>query len=170
MTGGVRRRAVSALLCLVVGGSAGCSSFSDPSPPTGVDLLTIPTPSPKADDFVDVVDNPWFALDPVPGPEVLGIATTARTEGDVTDYFAQDTRGNVWWFGRADVWLAGADGAEAGLMMAANPRVGDGYRTASGIGGDPRATVLVVTDDEVVLELVGSDGSVDERAFRRSAA
>lgn len=150
----------------------GCSSFSDPSDPTGVDLLTIPTPNPDPDDFVDVVDNPWFWLEPVAGPDIGGVSTTARAQGDLIDYFAQDSRGNVWWFGRAGEWQAGRNGAEAGLMMAAAPRVGDGYRLAAGIGaagigGDPRATVLSVSDDEVVLEVVATDGSTEQQVFRR---
>ena len=67
--------------------------------------------------------------------DVAGVATTpvSRTEptGDqVVDYYAQDRRGNVWWFGREGVWLAGEDGAEAGLAMPATPRVGDGWRAA----------------------------------------
>src|SRR5690606_6227788 len=41
---------------------AGCGSASDPSPPTGVDGLVVPTPSPDPDDFVAEVDNPWLPL------------------------------------------------------------------------------------------------------------
>ena len=67
--------------------------------------------------------------------DVAGVATTpvTRTEptGDqVVDYYAQDRRGNVWWFGREGVWLAGEDGAQAGLAMPATPRLGDGWRAA----------------------------------------
>jgi hypothetical protein len=143
-------------LVLVVGG---CSDASPDSPPSGVDELVIPTPSPDPHDFVRGVDNPWLALEPgatwryavdgtVPGRsgtlvvtvedttyDVAGVATTpvSRTwsggEQDV-DYYAQDRRGNVWWFGREGVWLAGQDGAEAGLAMPATPRLGDGWRAA----------------------------------------
>ena len=102
------------------------------------------------------VDNPWLALEPgatwrysvtgaTPGTlvitvedttrDVAGVATTPvrRTEptGDeVVDYYAQDRHGNVWWFGREGVWLAGEDGAQAGLAMPATPRLGDGWRAA----------------------------------------
>jgi hypothetical protein len=55
-----------------------------------------------------------------------------------TDWYAQDKAGNVWYFGEATAeldahgkvttregsWLAGADGARAGLFMPAHPRVG----------------------------------------------
>ncbi|MDN5746570.1 MAG: hypothetical protein L0H31_15840 [Nocardioidaceae bacterium] len=133
---------------------AGCGSGSEPSPPSGVDGLTIPTPDPSAADFVKVVDNPWFPL-PVgarwryrgtsaapakitvtaeAGPRVAGVQTTTRVRvgahGDVTrDHYAQDRAGNVWWFGREGEWEAGADGVEAGLAMPAVPRRGDGFRT-----------------------------------------
>ena len=58
-----------------------------------------------------------------------------------TDYYAQDTGGNVWYFGedsfdlvrgkwvRSDgSWLAGVDGARPGIIMEANPKVGDVYQ------------------------------------------
>jgi hypothetical protein len=58
-----------------------------------------------------------------------------------TDYYAQDTRGNVWYFGedsfdlvrgkwvRSDgSWQAGVDGARPGIIMEANPKVGDLYQ------------------------------------------
>ncbi len=157
---------------LLLVGVSGCSSFSDPSEPTGVDLLTIPTPSPEPADFVDVVDNPWFTLDPVAGPDILGVATTARettiNAALVTDFFAQDTRRQrVVVRSRQACGRPVRSGAEAGLLMAAEPREGDGYRTAAGIGGDPRATVLSVSDDQVVLELVAPDGTTEEQTFRR---
>ena len=56
------------------------------------------------------------------------------------DWFAQDRRGNVWYFGentkaydggtvsRAGSWEAGRHGARAGIVMKAHPRVGDAYR------------------------------------------
>lgn len=148
---GVRRVLASALLALVV---SACGSSSEVSPPSGVDELTIPTPSPDPDDFVDRIDNPWFPLEPgtmwtydvsaadgnhpktvtvmdrtqdVAGVNVTVVESVAEGE-TVTDLYAQDTSGNVWWFGRSGEWEAGVDGAEAGLVMAATPRVGDGYR------------------------------------------
>ena len=40
----------------------GCGSASEPSPPTGIDELVIPTPSIDPADFVDRVDSPWLPL------------------------------------------------------------------------------------------------------------
>jgi hypothetical protein len=139
----------------------GCGSASEPSPPTGIDGLVIPTPSLDPGDFVEQVDNPWLPL--VPGSEweyratvggalervtvsvldetheVQGVAATAvvgtvvdergRTVEETVDWYAQDDDGNVWHVGEEGAWEAGVDGAQAGLAMPAEPRVGDGYRT-----------------------------------------
>lgn len=80
---------------------------------------------------------------------VLGIAATIVDDivfqnGHATehthDWYAQDSRGNVWYLGENafdfvngqwqladDSWEAGVDGARPGLIMEANPRVGDVY-------------------------------------------
>jgi len=60
---------------------------------------------------------------------------------DTEDYFAQDPVGNVWYFGestaecaghritsRAGSWQAGVDGAQPGVVMLAQPNIGDYYR------------------------------------------
>ncbi len=107
---------------------------------------------------------------------VQGVPTTVvrdvvRNEaGEVVEdtyaWLAQDQRGNVWQFGRSTSsydldagttstegsWEAGVGGAQAGLMMAAVPRVGDGYQQ----GYLPS----VVEDQATVLALDG-DASVD---------
>jgi hypothetical protein len=175
-------RALLALLALVVA-LAGCGTASEPSPPTGIDELTIPTPSPDPADFVEGVDNPWFPLAPgstwryqvigavgatdqlvtvAPGPVVAGVATTARVsrqDGVVTrDWYAQDTDGNVWWFGREGEWQAGTDGAEAGLAMPAHPRVGDGYRTAYAPGTNEDVATVTALDAEVTVPAGTFDG------------
>jgi hypothetical protein len=169
-------RAAAALVLLAV--LSACGTASAPSPPAGVDELVIPTPSPDPADFVDRVDNPWFPLEPggrqvyevadaagthllvvtvEKGPTVAGVPTTARVSRErgaqVVDWYAQDDRGNVWWFGRAGQWRAGSDGAEAGLAVPATPRVGDGYRTAYAEGVvEDTAKVVSVTDDLVEVE------------------
>jgi hypothetical protein len=75
---------------------------------------------------------------------------------DTRDLYAQDRRGDVWYFGErtAEIdhgrvvstegsWLAGRNGAKPGIVMEARPRVGDSYaqEDAPGVGED-RATVL----------------------------
>ena len=61
---------------------------------------------------------------------------------DTLDWYAQDKQGNVWYVGEATreldrkgrvkntegSWQAGVDGAEAGIFMPANPKVGHSFR------------------------------------------
>jgi hypothetical protein len=96
---------------------------------------------------------------------VQGVTTTVvhdvvtGPDGEVIeetyDWFAQDAAGNVWYFGedsteydergrpdRAGSWEAGVDGARAGVVMLATPRVGDGYQQEHDVGeAEDRATV-----------------------------
>src|SRR6478672_12331352 len=82
---------------------------------------------------------------------------------ETVDAYAQDVRGNVWLLG-ADVtayhhgrrdttgsWEAGVHGAEAGLVMAAQPRLGDGYMLehAPGVAED-QSEVLSITEQRSV--------------------
>ena len=182
-----RYAALAAALALTL---AGCSDASPDSPPTGVDELVIPTPSPDPADFVRRIDNPWLpyaagkvwhytlrlddldygrSVTVLDDPEqVAGVDTTVvetllvpavdgvahGTPTRTRDYYAQDRQGNVWWFGREGVWVAGADGAEAGLAMPATPRVGDGWRAAYAPGVvDTRVTVE--TDEQLVSTPAG---------------
>lgn len=81
---------------------------------------------------------------------ILGVTATVvldsvYTNGDLTeataDWYAQDKTGNVWYFGEDSKeldhgqvistegsWEAGVAGAEPGIIMEANPQVGDVYR------------------------------------------
>jgi hypothetical protein len=73
------------------------------------------------------------------------VRDTARVEGeiieDTLDWYAQDSAGNVWYMGeqtaefeegkvvsRAGSWEAGKDGALPGIMIPAQPQVGQQYR------------------------------------------
>ncbi len=65
-----------------------------------------------------------------------------RLEERTTDWYAQDRRGNVWYFGEATAeldraghvtstegtWQAGRDGAQAGIYITARPTVGQSHR------------------------------------------
>ncbi|WP_148614132.1 hypothetical protein [Nocardioides rubriscoriae] len=169
--------ALTAVTVCVLVGAAGCSTGSDPIATAGVDGLVVPTPSPDPVDFVDTIDNPWFVLDDAAyadgagalvtrvvtdGPDVAGVPTTAVSLAGETDLYAQDTSGNVWWLGREGEWSAGTDGAEAGLVMPARPRVGDGFRRAAVGAEDLRATVVEVDETRVVLEVVTGDEVTQE--------
>ena len=82
--------------------------------------------------------------------EILGVSCTVvrdrvwvdgELEEDTYDWFAVDNDGNVWYFGEdskeiedgvvvatSGSWEAGVDGALPGIVMEADPRVGDAYR------------------------------------------
>lgn len=82
--------------------------------------------------------------------EVMGVTTTVvldivTVDGELAektwDWYAQDTEGNVWYFGEdtaeyengkkvstSGAWEAGVDGALPGIIMSADPRVTDSYR------------------------------------------
>ncbi|MCL2612425.1 MAG: hypothetical protein FWD95_04240 [Nocardioidaceae bacterium] len=167
---GTTRRAGLAAAALLVGLlGAGCAGDPRPYPPTGVDQLVIPTPSPQPSDFVATVDNAWFPVVPgtrwvydgpggrvartvvaTTGPVVAGVRTSAlRTTVPLsagqslttTDYYAQDRAGNVWWFGRAGQWRVGGT-IGAGLAMPAHPRRGDGFVMAAAGGFDVRGVTV----------------------------
>jgi hypothetical protein len=67
---------------------------------------------------------------------------SGRLEERTTDWYSQDAKGNVWYFGEATAeldargrvkdrsgsWLAGRDGAQPGIFMFAHPRVGQSAR------------------------------------------
>jgi hypothetical protein len=66
---------------------------------------------------------------------------------DTRDWFAQDTAGNVWYFGENSQeledglpvslegsWTGGVDGAQPGIVMKANPVAGDFYRQEFWLG------------------------------------
>lgn len=73
---------------------------------------------------------------------ITDVATNGATLLEsTTDYYAQDKQGNVWYFGEATKaygpngqvdtsgsWIAGVHGAQAGIVMTAEPRVGDTHR------------------------------------------
>lgn len=208
-------------LLLAVPWAAGCGATPDAIDPTGVDQLTVPTPQPDPDDFVQAVDNPWLGLADgrtwtyrVSGDEavttgriavldqprtILGVPVTGlRTEEGragrapvrvVERWLAQDEAGNVWLLGQLveeyaagrrtqHRWQAGDHGAEAGLFLPAEPRVGDGWRTAHVPGEQPQVrTVLEVGGTLVVAygelgDVVGiretdPSGETAELAFAR---
>ena len=192
--------ALAAALPLLV---AGCGSAPQKSPPTGVDGLEIPTPSPDPDDFVQDIDNPYLPLRPGSrwvyesggaDPETItvtvtddtrvvqGVTTTVvhdvvrnadgRVVEDTDDWFAQDADGNVWYFGEdtteydargrpdhSGSWEAGVDGAQAGVAMLAEPRVGDGYQQES-YPGEAQDVGKVLSLDEAVNVPFGSYSGV----------
>jgi hypothetical protein len=83
---------------------------------------------------------------------------------DTRDWFAQDAAGNVWYFGENSQelenglpvslegsWTAGVDGAKPGIIMKANPVVGDFYRQEFSLGNaEDLAEVVSLTNSVMV--------------------
>jgi hypothetical protein len=107
-----------------------------------------------------------------------------------TDWYTQDRRGNVWYFGEdtaeldkngnvtstEGTWLAGRDGAQPGIYMPASPHVGrsgrqeyykghaeDHFRVAAVIRSISGAPVSVLTEETTPLE----PGVVDNKLYVR---
>ncbi len=72
---------------------------------------------------------------------VIRDIVTGALEEHTSDWYAQDAKGNVWYFGEdtkeytngvvsstAGSWEAGVDGAVPGIIMEAKPATGDAYR------------------------------------------
>lgn len=123
--------------------------------------LNIPN-SPKGTDTFFVTRETIDIL----GVTCLVVHDTVAIDGQVTedtfDYFAQDKQGNVWYFGedatqlQDDVvvgvegsWQAGVDGAKPGIIMKAEPKVGDEYRQEFALGTAEGAAKVVALDQNV---------------------
>jgi hypothetical protein len=78
------------------------------------------------------------------------------------DWYAQDAAGNVWYLGektaeyengkvvsRAGSWEAGVDGAQAGVIVPANPTPGQTYRQEYYAGEAEDRAVVLSTDEQV---------------------
>ena len=101
----------------------------------------------------------------VDGVRCVVVHDTTRVDGqleeDTLDYFAQDKQGNVWYFGEDTKQIenghvvgtegsfrSGVDGARAGIIMEAHPKVGDSYQQEAAPG--------VAEDQALVLSLNAS--------------
>jgi hypothetical protein len=92
-------------------------------------------------DIVEVT----FDTKNVMGVECVVVDDRVTEDGELTektyDWYAQDEQGNVWYFGEDSreyengkvkttegSWEAGKDGAEPGIIMPADPKIGETYR------------------------------------------
>ncbi len=94
------------------------------------------------------------------------VYTNGVLSEDTLDWYAQDTSGNVWYFGEdtkeldsngnvistEGSWQAGVNGAQQGIIMEAHPRVGDHYQQefAAGVAQD-MAQVLGLNKSACVM-------------------
>jgi hypothetical protein len=160
-------------------GVAGIATSATGSPPTRHEGI-------KPSHFTRRIDNPYMPWKPgtlyhyrsskpagatnpvkVPHRTKMVIGVRCRVVRDIVkvngepqersfDWYAQDRRGNVWYFGEnssefkhgrwvhnaSDSWESGVHGAKPGIIMEAHPRRGDVYRQENAPNSKDRAKVL----------------------------
>jgi len=102
------------------------------------------------------------------------VTLAGQVTEDTTDWFAQDSAGNVWYFGEDSrqftdgflsgtegSFVAGVDGALPGIIMEAHPAVGDAYRQEFSIGIAEDIAQVVATDAAVSVPFVSSPTSLE---------
>jgi hypothetical protein len=95
----------------------------------------------KQREVITVTDQTKMMGDGIEARVVSDIVTDHGKPTEVTkDWYAQDSRGNVWYFGEDTIaykhgkpvdngsWEAGVDGAMPGVALPARPKVGLSYR------------------------------------------
>jgi hypothetical protein len=181
------------LMVALVAGCGGQSGGS--SGGTSVKSGKAYSPNIRPADFVDVIDNKFFPLEPGTtfiyegGSERDVMAVTSDTKEimgvkcvvvddrgydggklieKTYDWFAQDNKGNVWYFGEDTKeldngkvtsthgsWEAGVDGAKPGIIMQGDPKIGESYRQEY-YKGEAEDTAEVVSLDESATVPYGS--------------
>jgi len=97
---------------------------------------------------------------------------------DTRDWYAQDVDGNVWYFGEialnyedgfitdvAGSWVAGEDGGKPGIIMLADPQVGNAYRQEMLLGEAEDAGEVLAVDASVKVPYGSFDHCVETRDF-----
>jgi hypothetical protein len=119
--------------------------------------------------------------------DILGITATVvhdvvsadgETIEDTLDWYAQDSIGNLWYLGEdtkeyengevvstEGSWEAGVDGAQAGIILPANPQVGMTYRQEYYAGQAEDAAEVIALDKHVEVPFGTFDGCLQTRDF-----
>ena len=183
--------AVAALLCVAVAADAGTSSkrseFPQGDDPVHLDpasfsaeinnhrwpmtvgsrwvyRVTDSADGSKQRDVIKVTDETKMIADGIEARVVSDIVRDHGKPTEVTkDWYAQDSHGNVWYFGEHTIayrhgkphdngsWQAGVDGAMPGLALPAKPKVGMSYREeySKGEAEDQSRVIRLDTQAEV---------------------
>jgi hypothetical protein len=114
------------------------------------------------------------------GVEARVVQDVVSEDGEIVentyDYYAQDGDGNVWYLGEATTeyengkpvsrkgsFEAGVDGAEAGVIMPADPEPGLSYRQEYYEGEAEDRGAIVSTDEQVESPLGRFQGAIETR-------
>jgi hypothetical protein len=108
------------------------------------------------------------------------VTKNGRVAEDTYDYFAQDDRGNVWYFGEATretsasgktstkgSWEAGIKGALPGLIMPADPKPGQPYRQEYAPGEAEDMGQVVARGETVKVPAGAYDDCVKTREWSK---
>ena len=125
-----------------------------------------------ADRIEVTVTNRTRQVDGVTARVIHDVATRggALVE-DTFDWYAQDAAGNIWYLGEDTKeyengkvssthgsWESGVDGAQAGVIMPAHPKVGMGYRQEYYAGEAEDAARVLSLDAQVTVQAGHFDG------------
>ncbi len=119
--------------------------------------------------------------------QILGIAATVvhdsvTDHGEMVentfDWYGQDVCGNVWYLGEntkeyekgvvvstAGSWEAGVNGAEAGVIMPADPQVGQAYRQEYLAGEAEDNAAILSLDEQAEVPFGHFDGAILIKEF-----
>lgn len=92
------------------------------------------------------------------------VTVDGELQEDTVDWYAADNSGNVWYFGEETAeyengqitstegsWEAGVDGALPGIIMLAEPRVGDSYRQEFYAGQAEDVAKVYAADESITV-------------------
>jgi len=108
------------------------------------------------------------------------VRKNGRLVEDTYDWYAQDRAGNIWYLGEdtkefengkvtttAGSWEAGLDGAQAGVIVPANPRVGTSYRQEYYAGQAEDAARVLSLDEQAEVPLGHFTGALLTKDYTR---
>src|SRR5262245_15524999 len=116
----------------------------------------------------------------ISGVTCVEVHDTVMTDGvlteDTLDWFAQDTSGNVWYFGENTheivdglistidgTFMEGVDGAKAGIVMEAHPAIGDFYRQEFSVDNAEDFAEVIGLSDAVTVPFGSFTNCVNTR-------
>jgi hypothetical protein len=104
------------------------------------------------------------------------VTTNGVPTEDTLDWFAQDTSGNVWYFGESTheladglistidgTFMAGVEGAQPGIVMEAHPAIGDFYRQEFDLGNAEDFAEVVALSASVTVPFGSFTNCLDTR-------
>ncbi|MBI5310520.1 MAG: hypothetical protein HZB14_05780 [Actinobacteria bacterium] len=110
--------------------------------------------------------------------DVVSDERTKRPVEVTDDWYAQDKHGNVWYLGEATQeyengkptttkgsWEAGVDGAQAGVIVLADPQAGDEYRQEYLAGQAEDAARVLSLDERIRVPLDAYENCLMTRDF-----